>query len=62
MPGYFVMRAAKIIIPPISEITARSVLTLVLPQLNGGGPIEEEREDILWRSTERLFKLGEGVN
>jgi len=30
--------------------------------LDDANVIEEKREDILWRNTERLFKLGEGVN
>ena len=36
--------------------------TLRLKVLDDANVTEEEREDILWRNTERLFKLGEGVN
>ncbi len=36
--------------------------TLRLKVLEDANVTDEEREDILWRNTEHLFKLGEGVN
>ena len=36
--------------------------TLRLKVLDDANVTDEEREDILWRNSERLFKLGEGVN